>query len=90
MNNFLKLYSFRYLRQLRHNRNVERDLMKDVPDWKVGTLWGSKVYKTLPDGALPNVSTIEFYGHRPYSDINEFVKPNRDVGLEESTINSLV
>ena len=79
----------RFLRQIRHNRNVERDLMKNVPDWEVGTLWGSKVYKTIPDNSLPNVSLREFYAHRSLTEIREFIKPNRDTGLEENTINSL-
>lgn len=78
-----------FLRQLRHNRNVERDLMKNVPDWEVGTLWGSKVYKTLPEGALPTISPREYYGHRGLSDSLEHFRPNRDVGLEETTINSV-
>lgn len=86
----LELYSliYRFLRQLRHNRNVERDLMKNVPDWEVGTLWGGKVFKTIPDNALPNVAMQEFYGHRSLKDMREFTKPNRDVGLEDNTINS--
>ncbi|OTF80618.1 NADH dehydrogenase[ubiquinone] 1 alpha subcomplex subunit 13-like [Euroglyphus maynei] len=63
--------------------------MKNVPDWEVGTLWGSKVYKTIPDNALPNVSLQEFYAHRSLTDMREFTKPNRDTGLEDNIINAL-
>ncbi|KAF7492270.1 NADH dehydrogenase [ubiquinone] 1 alpha subcomplex subunit 13 [Sarcoptes scabiei] len=75
-----------FLRHLRHNRNVERDLMKNVPDWTVGTLWGAKVYKTLPDDALPNISPREYWGHRGAKDHREFFLPNYDVGLEETCL----
>lgn len=73
-----------FLRHLRHNRNVERDLMKNVPGWKIGTLWGQPVYKNLPENALPNVSVFEFYGHRNINEMKEVVWPNRDVGLEDT------
>lgn len=81
-------FLIRFLRQLRHNRNVERDLMKNVPDWEVGTLWGSKVYKTLPENALPNVALNEYYAHRSFAEQIEYVQPNKDVGIEDTTMNS--
>ena len=28
---------------------AEKDLMSEVPDWEVGTWWGLKVFKTVPD-----------------------------------------
>merc|ERR1711962_2001380 len=33
-----------FLMQLRKNREEEDELMKDVPGWKTGTLWGVPVY----------------------------------------------
>ena len=33
-----------YLKQLRINREEERDLMKNVPGWKVGTWYGEPIY----------------------------------------------
>jgi len=32
------------LKQVRQNRDEENELMKDVPQWKTGTLWGIPVY----------------------------------------------
>lgn len=72
------------MRHLRHNRNVERDLMKNVPDWEVGTLWGAKLYKTLPEDSIPNISVREFYAHRPIKEACEFTRPNLEVGLEDN------
>ncbi|XP_054160581.1 NADH dehydrogenase [ubiquinone] 1 alpha subcomplex subunit 13-like [Oppia nitens] len=66
-----------YLRHLRYNREVERDLMKRVPDWKVGTLWGRPVYSTLPDGALPDVTLNEFYAHRHSQQWRDYVFPDK-------------
>jgi len=34
------------LRQYRANRDEETKLMKDVPDWEVGTWFGEKVFKS--------------------------------------------
>lgn len=50
----------RFLQHMRNQRDFERELMKDVPGWKVGTLYGEKIYKTLPQGALPPYNHLEF------------------------------
>lgn len=55
----------KFLLRLWFMRENERDLMKDVPNWKVGTLYGEKLYKTLPPDCLPAVSVSEFTVHRP-------------------------
>lgn len=34
---------------MRENRDIENDLMKDVPGWKTGTWYGEPVYFTLGD-----------------------------------------
>merc|ERR1712025_1161780 len=36
-----------FLMQLRKNRDEENELMKDVPGWKTGTLWGEPVFHNL-------------------------------------------
>ncbi len=66
-----------YLRHMRYNREVERELMKDVPDWKVGTLWGRPVYKTLPEGALPDVISNEWYAHRNPRQYEDYYFPDK-------------
>jgi NADH dehydrogenase (ubiquinone) 1 alpha subcomplex subunit 13 len=58
----------KYLIQLHRIRENERQLMKDVPGWKVGTLFGEPVYKTLPKNYLPCVSPDEFTVGRPQSE----------------------
>lgn len=55
----------RYLRQLRKNRDIEEDLMKNVKDWKTGTLYGEPVYKTVSSATLIEPSLNEYYVHAP-------------------------
>lgn len=74
---------FRFLRQLRHNRNVERDLMKNVEGWEVGTLWGKPVYQNTPENQIPPIHLHEFYAHRAYKEIKAHSRPNNEVGLED-------
>ncbi|XP_011495087.1 PREDICTED: NADH dehydrogenase [ubiquinone] 1 alpha subcomplex subunit 13 [Ceratosolen solmsi marchali] len=38
-----------YLKQIRKNRDFEREVMKNVPNWVVGTYYGEPIYKTLVD-----------------------------------------
>lgn len=40
---------YRLLKYLRRIRDEEADLMKDVPGWEVGTLFGEPVYHTIPE-----------------------------------------
>lgn len=47
------------LSQMRKNRDYERELMKDVEGWEVGTLFGTPIYNTVG----PN----EWIGYRPDS-----------------------
>lgn len=58
--------------------------MKNVPDWKVGTLWGKNAYHNLPENQIPNVSLWEFYAHRPLYETTNVSRPNSDVGLEDN------
>ena len=41
-----------YLKQLRRNRDCERELMSDVEGWEVGTYFGQPLYKTLGDDEI--------------------------------------
>lgn len=55
----------RYLKFLRVLREEERELMKNKPGWKLGTLYGEPVYKTIPKNEMLEVHMTEYYGHRP-------------------------
>lgn len=63
----------KFLRHLRILREQERELMKDHPGWIVGTLYGEKVFKSLPDGALPPVSPSEYTNHRTQGEFLRWV-----------------
>ena len=54
--------SYRFLKQLRKNRDEENELMKDVPGWETGTLWGEPVYHNLVN-RFPWVNPEEYYAH---------------------------
>ena len=59
------LFVRRFLKQLRENRDEEAELMKDVPGWKVGTLYGEPVYHN-PANKFPVVTPVEYYVHTKY------------------------
>lgn len=60
-----------YLKQLKKNREEERELMKDVPGWVVGTYYGEPLYKTIsPDTHLDPVAE-EFFAHAEPKRANE-------------------
>lgn len=50
----------KFLKHLKNLRETERDLMKDHPNWKLGTLYGERLYKTLPKDALPPIGVQDF------------------------------
>merc|ERR1712073_170163 len=53
-----------YLKQLRRNRDCERDLMADVEGWEVGTYFGQPLYKTLGDDEIQqHMLRRSFYIH---------------------------
>jgi len=52
----------RMLRQLRKNRDDEEQLMKNVPGWVTGTLWGEPV-PTKVRGQFPAVHPEEYFAH---------------------------
>lgn len=58
-----------YLKQLRRNRDEERDLMKNVEGWKVGTWYGEPIYHlSKEDDALFRPTFAEYYVHASFSD----------------------
>lgn len=66
-----------FLKHLRTLREEERELMKDHPGWKLGTLYGEPVYKTLPKDQLPPLQGFDYYVHRSKSEwFNHYVQPN--------------
>lgn len=58
-----------FLKQLHRMRDYEMELMKNVPGWKLGTLYGEKIYKTLPPDTIPPINLNEYGAHRPESEI---------------------
>uniref|UniRef100_A0A0N5C8A5 NADH dehydrogenase [ubiquinone] 1 alpha subcomplex subunit 13 n=1 Tax=Strongyloides papillosus TaxID=174720 RepID=A0A0N5C8A5_STREA len=58
-----------WLRVLKKNRDLENEIMKDVPGWKTGTWYGEPVYFTLGDKWW-DPSIIEAYAHSDPSDMN--------------------
>lgn len=69
--------SSRFLKQLRANRDEENELMKDVPNWKTGTLWGEPVYHNIANRFIMP-SSEEFFAHcsyrQKYLAVNEKLK----------------
>lgn len=60
-----------YLKQLRVNREEERELMKNVPGWKVGTWYGEPIYHlTKPDDFLPP-KMQEYFVHSEYKHMKQ-------------------
>lgn len=54
---------FRYLKQLRRNRDAENELMKNVKGWKTGTFYGEPVYKTVGEERIIDPGLNEYYVH---------------------------
>lgn len=51
-----------YLKQMLRNREEERELMKNVKGWVVGTYYGEKLYK-LPENETVQGSIHDYYVH---------------------------
>jgi len=67
----------RYLKQLRVIREEERELMKNVKGWVVGTFYGEPLYKSLPEDAMPHIRENDFFIHRPKKDFRIWADPER-------------
>lgn len=68
----------RFLKQLRINREAERELMKDNPNWTVGTYYGMPLYVTLPPNSIPPICNLEYFSQRPKGDNHLERLPDRD------------
>lgn len=62
---------FSYLKQVRKNRDEERELMKNDPEWEVGTYYGEPIYITRPEGEFREQEFNEFYAHSWSESISE-------------------
>ncbi|XP_045467375.1 NADH dehydrogenase [ubiquinone] 1 alpha subcomplex subunit 13 [Harmonia axyridis] len=51
-----------YLKQIRRNRDAEKELMKNVEGWKVGTYYGEPIYETKPE-AFIEPTFNDYYVH---------------------------
>lgn len=58
-----------YLKQLRINREEERELMKNVPGWKVGTWYGEPIYRGGDPDKLVDPRIQEYYIHSSFKDM---------------------
>jgi len=54
--------------QVRRNRDEEAALMANVPGWEVGTYYGEKVYKTLPEDSWKEIPLREYFAHVSLAD----------------------
>eukprot|EP00095_Tigriopus_kingsejongensis_P001957 maker-scaffold594_size129171-snap-gene-0.19 protein:Tk01957 transcript:maker-scaffold594_size129171-snap-gene-0.19-mRNA-1 annotation:"nadh dehydrogenase 1 alpha subcomplex 13" len=52
-----------FLKQIRRNRDAETELMKDREGWEVGTLFGEKIYLSIPEDSLDHYTMAEYYAH---------------------------
>lgn len=58
-----------YLKQLRRNRDEERELMKNVEGWKVGTWYGEPIYRLQKeDDPMFRPLFAEYYVHASFED----------------------
>ncbi|XP_050294795.1 NADH dehydrogenase [ubiquinone] 1 alpha subcomplex subunit 13 [Anthonomus grandis grandis] len=59
-----------FLKQLRINREEERELMKNVPGWKVGTWYGEPIFVGEPNKYVdPRIQ--EFYVHSSWKEASK-------------------
>jgi NADH dehydrogenase (ubiquinone) 1 alpha subcomplex subunit 13 len=57
-----------YLRQLRSNRDEENKLMKNVPGWETGKLFGEPVFHNL-NNRFPVVHPEAYYAHNSWDEM---------------------
>lgn len=59
-----------FLRQLRRNRDEERELMANVEGWQVGTWYGEPIYKLEENNEkLIQPRIQDYYVHAKYRDL---------------------
>merc|ERR1711890_77465 len=54
-----------YLKEIYKNREEERELMKNVPNWKVGHWYDVPIYKSCPPDTWQSPNMDEYYVHAP-------------------------
>ncbi|THK33001.1 NADH dehydrogenase [ubiquinone] 1 alpha subcomplex subunit 13 [Diachasma alloeum] len=60
-----------FLKQMRINREEERDLMKDYPGWVVGTYFGEQIFEGTNPEELFEPTFHEYAVHASVNDISE-------------------
>jgi NADH dehydrogenase (ubiquinone) 1 alpha subcomplex subunit 13 len=65
-----------YLRQLRKNRDYENELMKNVPGWETGTLYGEPVYSDV-NSSFPHIAPEAYYAHARHRDFYDRIHERR-------------
>merc|ERR1711913_43256 len=63
-----------FIKELKKHRDAEEELMSDTEGWEVGTWFGQKVYKTVPDNQLLHYYSAgkvswEYFAHYEQSGI---------------------
>jgi len=56
------------LLRVHENREVEANLMKDVPGWVVGTWFGEPIFKTIPEDEWEEPDDREYFIHTDFKD----------------------
>jgi len=69
-----------WLKIMRQNRDIENELMKDVPGWKTGTWYGEPVYFTLGDRWF-DPWNLEVYAHSKYKRMYDDIVFKERTGL---------
>ncbi|KAK2173102.1 hypothetical protein NP493_904g00106 [Ridgeia piscesae] len=65
-----------FLKQLRKNRDEENMLMKDVPGWETGTLYGEPCYHNQAK-RFPDVKPEEYFIHSRWADMYDRIWERR-------------
>ncbi|XP_054287444.1 NADH dehydrogenase [ubiquinone] 1 alpha subcomplex subunit 13-like [Macrosteles quadrilineatus] len=60
-----------FLKQLKVNRDLEADLMKNVEGWEVGTYYGEPIYKTKDPDYLIEPRIREYFIHSSWKDASK-------------------
>lgn len=63
----------KFLMHLRNLREEERELMKDHAGWKLGTLYGEPVFKSLPKDSIPPISPSDWIAHNSFDEFQKRV-----------------
>jgi len=68
----------KYLRILRRNRELEEEIMKDVPGWEVGTYFGEPIYYTCKPDEWHDVTVEELFNHQKKSEYWNHINVNKN------------